>query len=40
MKLTKKWLEDRNACGEGLDWFVAQDETDLVKVLHAIIKEG
>ncbi len=39
MKLSIKWLEERNACGSGIGWFKQQKETDAVKVLKKLITE-
>ena len=40
MKITEKWLKEQSACTEGTQWFLAQKETDSVKVLRSLIKEG
>ena len=39
MKITKEWLEERNACKEGIDWFATQTETDGIKILKKLIAE-
>ena len=39
MKITKEWLKERSACSEGVEWFLAQKETDAVKVLKKLIDE-
>src|SRR3990167_1654509 len=36
MKLTTRFLNSKGACKEGLEWFEAQKETDLVKVLRKL----
>ena len=38
MKITKKWLEEKNACSSGTDWFLAQEETDGIKVVKQLIQ--
>ena len=39
MKLTEQWLREKSACSEGVEWFLKQKETDVVKVLKKLIKE-
>ena len=39
MKLTKKWLQEQLACQSGIDWFVAQKETDGVKVVNKLVRQ-
>ena len=39
MKITNKWLKEKRACIEGIDWFNSQKETEAVKVLTKLIKE-
>jgi hypothetical protein len=39
MKLTKKWLEEKTACAEGIVWFAAQKETDGLAVVKKLISE-
>jgi len=39
VKITKEWLKERSACSEGVEWFLAQKETDAVKVLKKLIDE-
>ncbi len=39
-KLTKKWLEGENASQEAIDIFVAQKETDRVKILKLLIRKN
>lgn len=38
MKITKEWLEERKACSSGTDWFLAQEETDGIKVVKQLIQ--
>jgi len=38
MKLTKRWLIKHKACEEGIEAFVNQKETDLIKILKVLIK--
>ena len=39
MLITKEWLEEKEACKDGQDWFFAQDKTDSIDVLNALIKD-
>jgi len=39
MRITKQWLEKRNACQEGVEWFLNQKERDAVKVTKALVKD-
>jgi hypothetical protein len=39
MILTKKWLKEKSACKDGVEWFNEQKETDVVKVLRKLVKE-
>ena len=39
MLITNKWLEEKGACREGVDWFNAQKETDGIKVLKKLMGE-
>jgi hypothetical protein len=39
MKITLKWLEEKEACQEGLDWFKSQYKMDSIKVLEKLIAE-
>lgn len=39
MKITGKWLEEKSACGEGVNWFESQDKTEAVDVLNSLIKD-
>jgi hypothetical protein len=39
MKITKSWLKEKSACLEGTEWFLAQKETDGIRVLKALIKD-
>lgn len=39
MKLiTKRWLKNRAACSEGIDWFVKQKKINPIKVFEAVLK--
>jgi len=33
MKITKEWLEQNNACTDGVDWFEKQNQTDARKLM-------
>ena len=39
MKLTKRWLENNNACSEAVEWFLAQEKKDYKSLLELCIKE-
>ena len=39
MKITKEWLIEKDACGEGIEWFEIQEETDAIKLIKYAIKE-
>ncbi len=39
MKITVKWLEEKNACSDGKEWFKGQTETDAVLVIEKLITE-
>ena len=39
MKITIELLEKYEACEEGIDWFNAQEETDLAKVCDKLLAE-
>jgi len=39
MKITAKWLKEKDACPKGVTWFTNQKETDSIEVLKALIKE-
>ena len=39
MKLTKEWLNNESACKTGVEWFLAQKETDSIKVVQKLMKE-
>ena len=32
MIITKKWLEEKQACNDGVSWFLAQKETNAANV--------
>ena len=38
-EITVKWLTEKSACQEGIDWFIAQKETNSIKVLEKLIAE-
>jgi ABC-type multidrug transport system fused ATPase/permease subunit len=38
MKLTTKWLEEKNGCPSGLDWFQNQTETNPIKIIKSFIE--
>ncbi len=40
MNITISWLASHSACIEGRTWFYSQKETDAVKVLSALVKDG
>ena len=40
MKITLEWLREKNACGEGTQWFLSQTESEHQAVIKALIKEG
>jgi hypothetical protein len=37
MKLTKEWLAEKDACSEGVKWFLNQKENDSVKVIKKLV---
>ena len=39
MKITKKWLKEKDACQSGVDWFLKQDKTDSIEVLKELIRQ-
>jgi len=39
MKITKQWLKDKNACGEGVRWFLKQKDSEGIDVVKKLIKE-
>lgn len=39
MKISIEFLEEKSACQDGIDWFVNQNETELVSVLRALEKD-
>ena len=39
MNITREWLDEKQACRDGKDWFAAQDETDGVKVVEKLMAE-
>ena len=40
MKITKKFLREKEACSEGVKWFLSQKETDGLKVVKKLIAEN
>src|SRR3990167_6894566 len=40
MKLTTRFLNSKGACKEGLEWFKAQKETNIIKVLRKLALEN
>ena len=40
MNITIDWLKEKAACAEGIAWFKAQEKTEAVAVLKALIEEG
>ncbi len=39
-KITKEWLDKKKACRLGKEWFAGQKETDALKVLSHLIRDG
>ena len=39
MKLTKKWLNEKNACSYGMEWFLNQNETDSTNVIKNLLSD-
>jgi len=39
MNITVKWLKDKNACKEGLEWLVVQKESNSIKIIEKLIEE-
>ena len=39
MKITEKWLKEKQACPEGIVRFNAQDETDGIKIVKKLMPE-
>ena len=37
MKITKEWLNRKEACSGGVKWFLGQDETDGSRVVKKLI---
>ena len=37
MKISEKWLQEKSACGSGVEWFKNQKELDGVKVVKALM---
>ena len=40
MKITKKWLNETNACYEGKAWFENQNKDDMAEVCRQLLKEN
>jgi len=40
MKITKKWLKEKDACEDGYDWFCKQNETDSIKLIKKLMEEN
>ena len=38
--LTLEWLELKNACSEGIDWFLKQEESNVEKILEKLEEEN
>jgi len=38
VKITEKWLKEKDACGSGIVWFNEQKETDGLKVVKKLVK--
>ena len=39
MKITKRWLEDKGTCPDGIAWFTAQTETDGGAIVRKLMAE-
>lgn len=39
MNITKEWLKTHDSCSDGMDWFVAQNETDGIKLVEKLMAE-
>ena len=39
MKITKNWLEEKNACREGINFFISQKETESLIILKNLIEQ-
>jgi len=39
MEISKEWLEKKNACYSGVDWFTSQRETNDVELIKLLISE-
>lgn len=39
MKITKKWLKEKGACIEGINWLLAQKEKNAIKIVENLITE-
>ena len=39
MKIDRKWLEEKGACSDGLEWFLKEGITDPVKGIENLVKK-
>jgi hypothetical protein len=37
MNITKKWLKEKDACKDGIKWFISQTETDCISLVEKLI---
>jgi hypothetical protein len=40
MKITKEWLQEKNACADGVVWFKKQTESDGLEVVNKLITDN
>ena len=40
MKITKEWLEQNNACEEGIEWFTKQKENNAIILIEKLLFEN
>ena len=40
MNITKEYLESKNACQDGIDWFMTRPETDARALMFAAVDDG
>lgn len=40
MRISLEWLGNNGACADGEKWFLSQGETDGIKVVRKLLKEG
>ena len=38
-KITQKWLSEKSACSEGVEWFLRREETHTIKIIQALVAE-